>query len=90
MPTHPNYPRIKQITDKRERFSRLHRGGWLDFGSGAWDRDRNEHPANCGRCSSAVPVRTGHAYNEILSDGCSTVTRYLCPNCETDYGGQHR
>ncbi len=82
---HPNYPAIKQIADKRERFARLDSGGWLDFSSGTWNHDRNEHPAKCGRCGSAVPKRTGCAYNEILSDGCRTVTRFLCPNCETDY-----
>ena len=32
----------------------------------------------------------GHAYSEILSDGYRTVTRYLCVNCEIDYGSQHR
>ena len=85
-----NYPNIKLISDKRERFARLIEGGWLDFASGAWDRDRNARAAKCGRCETPIPKGTGLAYNEILSDGYRTVTRYLCVNCEIDYGSHHR
>ncbi len=84
------YPNLSLITDKRKRFELLDKGGWLDFSSGAWDRDRNVRRAKCGRCTCAVPAGLGRAYNEFLSDGYRTVTRYLCPNCEAGFAAGRR
>ena len=84
------YPNLKFAADKRRRFELLLAAGWLDFSSGAWDRGRNARKAQCGRCEAVVPAGLGNAYNEFLSDGYRTVTRYLCPNCEADYAGNRR
>ena len=83
------YPNLTFVKDKRKRFELLDAGGWLDFSSGAWDRDRNVRRAN-GRCTVPVAAGQGRAYNEFLSDGYRTVTRYLCLECETEYAATRR
>ena len=85
-----HYPNLAFVKEKRKRFELLDKGGWLDFASGAWGRDRNVRRAKCGRCTAAVPAGLGHAYNEFLSDGYRTVTRYLCPDCEADCAASRR
>ena len=52
-------PNLTFVKDKRKRFELLDAGGWLDFASGAWDRDRNVRRAKCGRCT--VPVAAGQS-----------------------------
>ena len=84
------YPNLTFVKDKRRRFELLDAGGWLDFSSGAWDRDRNVRRAKCGRCTVPVAAGQGKAYNEFLSDGYRTVTRYLCPDCEADFAASRR
>ena len=83
-------PNLTFVKDKRQRFELLGAGGWLDFSSGAWDRDRNVRRVKCGRCTVPVAAGQGSACNEFLSDGYRTVTRYLCPRCETGYGAMRR
>ena len=83
-------PNLTFVKDNRKRFELLDAGGWLDFSSGAWDRDRNVRRAKCGRCTSPVAAGQGRAYNEFLSDGYRVVTRYLCPDCEARYAADHR
>ncbi len=58
--------------------------------SGTWDRDRNVRRAKCGRCTTPIAAGQGRACNEFLSDGYRTVTRCLCPGCETGYAATRR
>ena len=84
------YPNLAFVKDKRKRFEPLDAGGWLDFISGAWDRDRNVRRAKCGCCTVPVAAGQGRACNEFLSDGYCVVTRYLCPECEADFAADRR
>lgn len=76
------YPNLRFVRDRKRRFDLLNAGHWLDFTSGAWRHPNNVRRAKCGRCERTLEAGQGDAYNEFMSDGYRTVTRYICAECK--------